>query len=88
MRYLGPVSVKGASKPIHVYEVFEGEGEEIRSRRRASRAAFEAGVRAALREEQQEALIQFHHVLETSPEDPAVAHYIRRLAAVTDGASG
>ena len=84
MRYLGAVSVKGASRPVHAYEVFEGEGEEIRARRRASKAAFEAGVRAALREEHQEALTRFHTALELSPDDPSVDHYIRQLRAIAD----
>lgn len=89
MRYLGRVSVKGARDPVAVYEIFEGEDEEVRRLRAASRAAFEAGARCAVEGKYAEALSEFRGALQECPDDPALDYYLRLLgnAAPTGGGS-
>ena len=79
MRYLGHVSVKGAREPVAVYEIFEGEDEDIRTRRASSRAAFEAGARCAVEGKYAEALSEFRRALQQCPDDPALDYYLRLL---------
>lgn len=81
MRYLGRVPVKGATHPVDVYDVFEGEDSEKRDQRSRSKPSFESGARAAVEGRYAEAIRHFRDALRDCPEDPALDYYMKMIGA-------
>ncbi len=78
-RFLGVLPIKGKSLPIPVFEIFEGDAEDLRSEKERTRWAFEAAVQAVIDGNASEAQIRFEALLNEVPGDRATMSYLRRL---------
>lgn len=75
-RFLGCVHVKGKREEIAVYEVLDGEPEEMVQLKLATQADFEAGLRLYHEGQHAEASNHFGQVLQQHPEDTAAQFYL------------
>jgi hypothetical protein len=82
MRYLGQVQVKGRDRPISVFDVFEGDPEELRARKEQTRADFESGLKHYAAGKLAEARACFEAVLARHPDDLAAAYYLKRTTGL------
>ncbi|GAB1458178.1 adenylate/guanylate cyclase domain-containing protein [Spirochaetota bacterium] len=73
MRFIGKVKVKGKSEAVSVFEIYEGDPEELRSRKDLVRASFERGVEAYYERRYGEAKTLFDQVLALLPKDWSLA---------------
>jgi two-component system sensor histidine kinase ChiS len=78
MRYLDRVIVKGRSKPITIFEVLDGEPEQIMNFKLETQAHFEKGMRRYQARDFTEALFHFNEVLSVYPDDKAAILYLER----------
>jgi class 3 adenylate cyclase len=78
MRYLDRVIVKGRSKPITIFEVLDGEPEQIMNFKLETQAYFEKGMRRYQARDFTEALFHFNEVLSVYPDDKAAILYLER----------
>ncbi len=76
-RYLGKIGVKGKREVVPVFELYDGDPEELRSRKDEIKSAFEAALEAFYRLEYVEALALFKQVGAKMPEDEATQYYSR-----------
>ena len=79
MRFIGKVRVKGKAEPVSVFDIYEGDPEELRSRKDLTRAAFERGIDAFHERRLGEARTLFSQVLATIPEDGASLRYLNAI---------
>jgi len=84
LRFLGRVLVKGRTRPIVVYEVLDGDPEELRARKLAIRPDFEQGLEHYIGGRFAQARECFARVQQQLPEDGATAMYLEKLAGLID----
>ncbi len=77
LRFLGKIPVKGKREPISVFEIFDGDPEELRKAKDGIRAPFEKAISAFYTQEHRAAAEGFKAVLERLPSDEASHHYLR-----------
>ena len=78
MRYLGRAHVKGREAPLALYEVYEGQPDDLVARREASKEVFERGITLYSQGRFVEAQQAFNAVLEADPEDTTARYYLER----------
>jgi signal transduction histidine kinase/class 3 adenylate cyclase/CheY-like chemotaxis protein len=78
LRFLDKVKVKGKNQAVSVFEVFEGDSEELKQLKIQTRTEFEQAVILYHQQKFNEAQILFKEVLHINPQDQAVILYIKR----------
>ncbi len=78
-RYLGRIGVKGKREHVSVFEVYDGDPEDLIARKDSIRGAFEEAISAFYRQDFQAAMEGFRSVLEILPRDEPSHHYIRMI---------
>jgi predicted ATPase/class 3 adenylate cyclase/tRNA A-37 threonylcarbamoyl transferase component Bud32 len=81
-RFLGKVQVKGKTKPVAVFEVYDGDAEEVRTLKQQTVADFEEGLRCYYAQDFTTAVACFQRVLQTSPNDKAAELYLMRATSL------
>jgi hypothetical protein len=81
-RFLGKVQVKGKTKPVAVFEVYDGDAEEVRTLKQQTVADFEEGLRCYYAQDFATAVACFQRVLQTSPNDKAAELYLMRATSL------
>jgi class 3 adenylate cyclase len=76
MRFIGKVKVKGKSEPVSVFDIYEGDPEDLRSKKDLVRAAFERGIQAYYERRFGDARTLFTQVLAVLPGDGATLRYL------------
>lgn len=79
-RYLGQVTVKGKKLSVRIYEIIDGEEEDIARRKIISKPAFERGVRAFERGEFLKARRLLRKVLHLNKKDVAARLYYDQIS--------
>jgi two-component system sensor histidine kinase ChiS len=79
-RLLGKVRVKGKNNAILVYEVFDGDPENIAELKLQTKSSFENGLELYYQQEFAEASVQFKNVLKINPEDKTARLYLEHSA--------
>ena len=78
MRYLGRAHVKGREAPLALYEVYEGQSDDVVAHREAAKEEFERGITLYSQGRFVEAQQAFNAVLEADPEDTTARYYLER----------
>lgn len=76
VRFLGYIYIKNTDSIQKLYDVFDGDEQEIRNRKRQTRIVFEKGVALFSKQNYQEARQHFIEVLKTDRFDKAAKEYI------------
>ena len=79
-RYLGKVQLQGKNKNSKVYEIFDGEIDEVRKLKSASKTSFERGLKLYYKKSFSTAAIAFEEVLKHNPSDKAAQRFLRHSA--------
>ncbi len=69
LRYLGEVVVKGKKEPVGIYECYDGDPEENRSKKRQTQPTFEKGLQQFFDKEFPQAAATFDQVLKSNAAD-------------------
>ena len=77
-RFLDVVKVKGKQEAVYIFEIIDGDPEDLRDLKSATKSIFTQGLQHYKNKEFKYALKQFESVLEKNPEDKAAIQYIRR----------
>jgi two-component system sensor histidine kinase ChiS len=80
LRFLGKVQAKGREAPIAMFEIFDGEPEEIREVKQQTKSDFEQGLFLYYQKQFPEASVYFNSVLKRQPTDEAARLFLRRAA--------
>jgi hypothetical protein len=88
IRKLDRVRVKGKTKPIGIYEVFDADPEQSRSAKLATLEHFERAVALFHEGETTEAEALFARIAERNPRDQAALLYVERCRRNQSGPSG
>lgn len=88
IRRLDRVRVKGKTKPIDIYEVFDADPEQSRSAKLATLEPFERAVALFHEGEAAEAGTLFAHIADRNPQDRAALLYVERCRRKLSGPSG
>lgn len=78
-RYLGKIGVKGKREHVSVFEVYDGDPEDLILRKDSIRAPFEEAIASFYRQDFPAAMTGFRSVLEVLPRDEASHYYIRMI---------
>jgi len=78
LRFIEQVKVKGKSKAVAVFEVFDGDEPPIKQSKLATKTMFEQGVLFYYQRQMQQAAQHFEVVLEMNPRDTVAQLYLRR----------
>ena len=84
MRSLGRALVKGRQSPLALYEVYEGQPEEVIALRQASKTDFEHGISLYTQGKFAQAQEAFQSVLQTDPGDKTARYYLERCIEWAD----
>ena len=79
IRFLDRATVKGRSEPISVYEVMDGEAEEVKALKFQTRADFEAGLEHYYNQSFADAKRYFEQVLAVNLADKTAKLYLERV---------
>jgi len=79
-RFVDLVMVKGKKKSVSVYEVFNGDPEQVVEFKEQTKNSFEEGIRLYYERKFSEASVQFNQVLTENPKDKAARIYLKRSA--------
>lgn len=79
IRFLDRATVKGRSEPIFVYEVMDGEAEEVKALKFQTRADFEAGLEHYYSQSFADAKRYFEQVLAVNLADKTAKLYLERV---------
>jgi len=79
MRFIGKVKVKGKSEAVSVFDIYEGDPPELRSKKDLVRAAFERGIQAYYERRFGDARTLFAQVVAVLPEDGATLRYLSAI---------
>jgi len=79
-RFVDRVMVKGKKKSVSVYEVFNGDPEQVVEFKEQTKSSFEEGLRLYYERNFSEASVQFNQVLQKNPGDKAARIYLERSA--------
>lgn len=82
-RFLDVARVKGKKEAVYIFEVLDGEPEEIRLLKTETKTLFGKGIEAYKNREFKEALEIFTEVVKINPLDAAAAFYINRCKNIT-----
>ncbi|NEP59111.1 MAG: response regulator [Symploca sp. SIO2G7] len=77
-RFLGKVKVKGKTVPVAVFEIYEGDAEELKEFKRQTRDKFERGVELFEQEEFAKAQSVFEALWQQNKQDQPAKLYIER----------
>ncbi len=77
-RYLDKVMVKGKTKAVSIYEILDGEPEDVLKVKMSTKGKFEEGISQYLAGHFESAKDCFEAVLKTNPEDKTASIYIER----------
>ena len=78
LRFIEQVKVKGKTKAVAVFEVFDGDEPDIKQSKLATKTMFEEGVLLYYQRQMQQAAQTFKVVLEMNPRDTVAQLYLRR----------
>jgi two-component system sensor histidine kinase ChiS len=78
-RFLDHLRVRGKREPVTVYEILDGDEQQIALKLK-TKPAFEEGARLYRDQRFAEASVQFNRVLEQNPGDQAARLYLQRAA--------
>ncbi|HBB32342.1 MAG TPA: diguanylate cyclase [Cyanobacteria bacterium UBA8803] len=78
IRFIEQTKVKGKSKAVAVFEVFDGDGPEMQERKLATKGLFEEGLFLYYQQANQEAARKFEAVLSLNPKDTVTQIYLQR----------
>jgi len=78
LRFIEQVKVKGKTKAVAVFEVFDGDEPHIKQSKLATKTMFEQGVLLYYQRQMQQAAQHFEVVLEMNPRDTVAQLYLRR----------
>jgi class 3 adenylate cyclase len=76
MRFIGKVKVKGKNEPVSVFDIYEGDPEELRAKKDLVRVAFERGIQAYYERRFGDARTLFAQVVAVLPDDGATLKYL------------
>lgn len=79
-RFLGKVKTKGKNIPVYIYDLFDGQAEDIIEKKNQTKQDFEKALMLFLDKKFSEATLLFRHVLDKNPDDKAAKHYLKRSA--------
>ncbi len=79
-RFLDKVQVKGKTEPVSIYEVFDGDPEEVVELKLRTKPDFEEGLFLYQERKFAEAGVKFNRVVEHNPDDKAAQLYLKRTA--------
>ena len=79
MRFIGKVRVKGKVEPVSVFEIYDGDPPDLRSRKDLVRASFERGLEAYYEKRYGDARALFVQVLAVLPDDGASLRYMSSI---------
>jgi class 3 adenylate cyclase/uncharacterized membrane protein YjgN (DUF898 family) len=82
-RFLDIARVKGKKEAVYIFEVLDGEPEEIRILKTETKALFGKGIDAYKNRNFKEAIDIFSEVVKSNPRDAAAAFYINRCKNIT-----
>lgn len=77
-RFLDKVKVKGKKDQVSVFEIFDGDPQELITLKLKTRTDFEKGLLHYHSQEFREAINYFNNVLEINPQDRAAQVYLRQ----------
>lgn len=77
-RFLDKVQVKGKTQLVDVYDVFDGDPEEIKAVKQSTKGDYEAAVSAYYDKQFADAREKFAKILQQNPADKVVHLYLRR----------
>jgi two-component system sensor histidine kinase ChiS len=80
-RFVDKVLVKGKDTPITVFEIFDGDPENVVTLKKETKGGFEEGLGLYYDRKFAEASVRFNQVLEKNPEDKAALIYLKRCAS-------
>jgi class 3 adenylate cyclase len=80
-RYLGPVKVRGDSRPVEVFEILDGINPETMAKKMETNRFFEEGMMCFRHKSYSEAREKFTRVLEILPDDGASVFYLENCEA-------
>lgn len=78
LRFIEQVKVKGKSKAVAVFEVFDGDEPHLKQSKLATKTMFEQGLFLYYQRQMQQAAQHFEVVLEMNPRDTVAQLYLRR----------
>lgn len=78
LRFIEQVKVKGKSKAVAVFEVFDGDEPNLKQSKLATKTMFEQGLFLYYQRQMQQAAQHFEVVLEMNPRDTVAQLYLRR----------
>ena len=78
IRFIEKVKVKGKSKAVAVFEVFDGDEPKIKESKLATKSIFEEGLFLYYQHSMKEAVERFEQVLNINPSDKVAQIYLKR----------
>jgi PAS domain S-box-containing protein len=81
-RFLGRAQVKGKQKPVSIFEIFNGDTEEMIALKVRTHTTFTKGLKYFYKQQFNEAKACFQEVLKHNPEDQAAQLYSKRAAHI------
>ncbi|MEQ8963356.1 MAG: adenylate/guanylate cyclase domain-containing protein, partial [Coleofasciculus sp. C2-GNP5-27] len=78
IRFIEQVKVKGKSKAVAVFEVFDSDEPHLKQSKLATKTRFEQGLLLYYQRQMQQAAQHFEGVMEMNPRDPVAQLYLRR----------
>ena len=78
LRLLGYVYMKNTNSMEKIYDVFDGDGKEMRNRKRQTRMVFEKGIKLFTEQKFEDARQHFIEVLKSDRDDLAAKEYVYR----------
>jgi two-component system, sensor histidine kinase ChiS len=78
IRFIEQVKVKGKSKAVAVFEVFDGDDPQLKEKKLATKIIFENGLFLYYQQAFQKAAQSFEEVLKINPEDRVAQIYLNR----------
>lgn len=77
-RYLGKVQVKGKNNTLKIYECFDGDDDEILSKKKQTLESFDEGMKNYFRKEFAMAAVAFQQVLKQNPDDAVAKFFLQK----------
>lgn len=77
-RFLDIVQVKGKKKAIYIFEILDGENEEVKNLKIKSKQTFSKAIQQFKDKQFEDAVKSFREVLKINPGDKAASRYIAR----------
>jgi two-component system sensor histidine kinase ChiS len=79
-RFLGKVQVKGKKEPISVFEIFDGDSENIIETKIKTKTDFENALKMYYEKKFAEASVEFNNILKNNAQDKTARLYLERSA--------